>query len=125
MARVLVVDDELGIIDVLTRYLEKMGYQTFAASSGEEALDFLTQNSVEAVLLDVKMPGMGGLTVLSRIREDYSNLPVIMISGAADLEEAKAALKEGAADYIQKPFQFDYLEQTLAIHILQRSTGAD
>ncbi len=108
-AFVLVVDDEQDIRDASERILSRIGYQVQKASRGDEALDILNKNSIDIVLLDLKMPGMDGMEVLARIRERSTKIQVIVITGYATVETAIEAMKQGAYDFIPKPFEPDQL----------------
>jgi PAS domain S-box-containing protein len=108
-ALVLVVDDEQDIRDASERILSRVGYQVQKASRGDEALDILNKNSVDIVLLDLKMPGMDGMEVLERIRKLSETIQVIVITGYATVETAIEAMKQGAYDFIPKPFEPDQL----------------
>jgi signal transduction histidine kinase/FixJ family two-component response regulator len=106
---VLVVDDEQDIRDGSERILTRLGFQVLKASRGEEALDILEKENVSIVLLDLKMPGMDGIEVLTRIRELNQAILVIVITGYATVETAIEAMKQGAYDFISKPFEPDQL----------------
>ncbi len=108
-ALVLVVDDEQDIRDASERILSRVGYQVQKASRGDEALDILNKESVNIMLLDLKMPGMDGLEVLKRIRKQNTQIQVIVITGYATVETAIEAMKQGAYDFIPKPFEPDQL----------------
>ena len=108
-ALVLVVDDEPDIRDASERILSRVGYQVQKASRGDEALDILNKESVDIMLLDLKMPGMDGLEVLERIRKQNTEIQVIVITGYATVETAIEAMKQGAYDFIPKPFEPDQL----------------
>lgn len=108
-ALVLVVDDEQDIRDASERILSRAGYQVQKASRGDEALNILNRNSVDIVLLDLKMPGMDGMEVLARIRMLSDTIQVIVITGYATVETAIEAMKQGAYDFIPKPFEPDQL----------------
>jgi len=108
-ALVLVVDDEQDIRDASERILSRVGYQVQKASRGDEALDILNKKSVDIMLLDLKMPGMDGLEVLERIRKQNTKIQVIVITGYATVETAIEAMKQGAYDFIPKPFEPDQL----------------
>ncbi|MGA7105052.1 MAG: response regulator [Candidatus Deferrimicrobiaceae bacterium] len=108
-ATLLVVDDEQDIRDASERILSRIGYQVQKASRGDEALDILNKNSIDIVLLDLKMPGMDGMEVLARIRERSTEIQVIVITGYATVETAIEAMKQGAYDFIPKPFEPDQL----------------
>jgi PAS domain S-box-containing protein len=108
-ALVLVVDDEQDIRDACERILSRVGYQVQKASRGDEALDILNKKSVDIMLLDLKMPGMDGLEVLERVRKQNTEIQVIVITGYATVETAIEAMKQGAYDFIPKPFEPDQL----------------
>lgn len=107
--RALVVDDEKGIRDGSERILTRLGFDVLTASRGEEALEMLENENTSIVLLDLKMPGMDGMEVLSRIRKLDDTILVIVITGYATLETAIEAMKQGAYDFIPKPFEPDQL----------------
>jgi len=107
--KVLVVDDELDIRDACERILTRTGFQVLKASRGEKGLALLTKEKVDIVLLDLKMPGMDGLDVLKRIRDLDKMIQVIVITGYATVETAIEAMKQGAYDFIPKPFEPDQL----------------
>ncbi len=107
--RVLVVDDEQDIRDGSERILKRIGFQVLKADRGDKALELLTETVVSIVLLDLKMPGMDGMEVLSQIREMDKNILVIVITGYATVETAIEAMKQGAYDFIPKPFDPDQL----------------
>jgi signal transduction histidine kinase/FixJ family two-component response regulator len=106
---VLIIDDEKGIRDASERILTRMGCLAIKASQGEEGLDILNKERVSIVLLDMKMPGMDGLEVLHRIKEMDEDIVVIVITGFATVETAINAMKQGAYDFIPKPFEPDQL----------------
>ena len=102
--KILLVDDEPAIRRVLSTTLNELGFQTTEASRGEEALQLIRSETFSAVLLDVKMPGLGGMKTLSRLRTLAPRLPILMLT-VQDAEEDKVeALEAGADDYITKPF---------------------
>ena len=115
---VLVVDDEDPIRNMLKRFLEKKGYTVRTASNGEEAMKAIQEQKPVLVLLDVAMPGMNGIAVLDKIKALDSNIGVMMITGNTDDELARECMKRGAFDYIGKPFNFDYLENSVMAKIL-------
>lgn len=101
--RVLIIDDEKNIRISLSSILEDEGYEVLAAESGEEGLKLLTDNSIDLILLDVKLPGIDGIQVLEKILENYPDMDVIMISGHSDISIAVKAVKMGAYDFMEKP----------------------
>lgn len=107
--RVLVVDDEQDIRDGSQRILSRLGFQVLQASRGEEALAMLAKDRAAIVLLDLKMPGMDGMDVLKEIAKMDATILVIVITGYATVETAIEAMKQGAYDFIPKPFEPDQL----------------
>jgi two-component system sensor histidine kinase/response regulator len=103
---ILVVDDDEGNRDVLSRRLEIQGYSTDTAESGERALEMLKNESFDLVLLDIMMPGTDGFEVLQRIKADEAlrHVPVIMISALDELDSVARCIELGAEDYLPKPF---------------------
>ena len=101
---ILVVDDELVVRDSLKEWLEEEGFSVDMAASGPEALDQLTQQRYQLMLLDIKMPGMDGVEVLQNAKESFPDLNVIMMTAYATVETAVEAMKIGALDYLVKPF---------------------
>jgi two-component system, OmpR family, response regulator MprA len=119
--KILVVDDERAVRDSLRRALELQGYQVDLAADGAEALAQLESNGQpDAVVLDILMPGMDGLEVCRRIREQGSEVPVLMLTARDAVGDRVAGLDAGADDYLVKPFA---LEELLArIRALLRRT---
>jgi two-component system, NtrC family, sensor kinase len=107
--RLLIVDDESGFRETLARRLEKRGAVVNQAAGGKEALAALKQESVDVVLLDVRMPGMDGLSVLEYIRQEHPDIEVILITGNVSTQEGVAGIKAGAFDYLTKPIEIDHL----------------
>jgi signal transduction histidine kinase len=109
----LLVDDEEGIRKILGISLEDVGYHVLRAASGEEALSILRQSAPSIVLTDIKMPGMDGIELLQKIKEESPNTEVIMITGHGDLDLAIKSLQFDAADFITKPINDDALDIAL------------
>jgi two-component system KDP operon response regulator KdpE len=102
--RVLLVDDEPAIRRALRTALSELGFETVEASRGEDALHVVRSHSFDAVLLDVKMPGIGGLKTLARLRAFAPRLPILMLTVQDQEQDKVEALEAGADDYITKPF---------------------
>ena len=102
--RVLIVDDEAAIRRALRPPLAELGFQVHEASRGEEALQLLHSTPVDVVLLDINMPGIGGIETLRRIRSFAPRLPILMVTVRDGEEEKVEALELGADDYVTKPF---------------------
>ncbi len=111
--KILLVDDEQGIRKVLKIALEDIGYQVMVAGNGEEAIDIFREAKPEIVLTDIKMPGMDGIEVLKKIKEESPDTEVIMITGHGDMELAIQSLKNDATDFVTKPINSDALEIAL------------
>jgi signal transduction histidine kinase len=107
--RVLIVDDEKSIRDGSERILKRMDFNVHLASRGDEGLEILAREKPAIVLLDMKMPGMSGMEVLGHIRNTAPSVIVIVITGFATIETAIEAMKNGAYDFIPKPFEPDQL----------------
>ena len=111
--RILIVDDEANIRRVLLANLKAAGYETVAACSGYEALERLSEQKFDLVLLDKNMLGMGGIETLKKIKAKDADIIVVIMTAYQSVESAIAAMKEGAYDYITKPFDMDALENTV------------
>jgi two-component system nitrogen regulation response regulator NtrX len=107
--KVLVVDDEKNIRETVARVLHYEGYTVAEAADGKTAVDMVNEGRFDAVLLDIKMPGIDGMEVLKRIREMDRDLPVLMISGHGTISTAVEATKMGAFDFLEKPADRDRL----------------
>lgn len=104
--RILIADDEQSIVDLLTIYLENEGYECVRAEDGEEALEILQKDtSIDLALLDINMPKKTGLEVLTTLRNQGAELPVIFISAKNSPQDRIQGLMKGAHDYIIKPFE--------------------
>jgi len=107
--KILIVDDEDTLRELVRNELEHNGFEVVEAPGGAEALSFLVGNEVDLVILDIKMPGLGGLDVLQRIREDDLARKVIMLTGVGELKIARESLELGASDFMSKPFDMSNL----------------
>lgn len=111
---ILLVDDEPKMRDVLSVALGELGYRALTAASGEEALEILDREEVDLVLSDLRMKGMHGRELLREIKRRWPNLPVVLMTAYSSVKDAVQAIKEGAFDYIDKPFEMEDLATTLA-----------
>ena len=107
--RILLVDDEREATDLLSKRLTRRGCICRCAHSGEEALELMSLERPDVVVLDVKMPGMGGLSALEKMKCLYPTIEVIMLSGHADPDSAVNGLRLGAFGYVMKPPIFNEL----------------
>ena len=111
--RVLLVDDDSAVRNALRRVLEHRGYNVFPCSSGAEALEQLALGGYDAMVSDVRMPGMSGLKLLRAVREHDLDLPVILVTGNPDIATATAAVEYGAFQYLIKPVTSERLDQVV------------
>lgn len=111
MPSVLIIDDETAILDNLQFNLELYGYTVWKARSGAEGIDMFQAHaeSIDAVITDMRMPGLSGLDVVKKIHALDPDVGVIVLTGHGDMENAIASMREGAFNYIQKPFQMENL----------------
>ncbi len=103
-ATILSVDDDAGLQTVVTHYLEGEGYQTLSATSGQQLMDLLQDSTPNIILLDLVLPDMDGISILSQLR-GMKKIPVIVVSGKSDTTEKIVCLEMGADDYMTKPFE--------------------
>jgi DNA-binding NtrC family response regulator len=107
--RMMLVDDEERFVSTTKKLLVRKGYEVLTASNGAEALETLATQTIHVVILDVKMPGMDGVTTLKEIKKRFPLVEVIMLTGHATVESAVDGLKSGATDYLMKPADIDEL----------------
>ncbi|MEI6306648.1 MAG: response regulator, partial [Deltaproteobacteria bacterium] len=110
---ILVVDDEIKVLEMIRFFLEKSGYLASTANCAESAYQLLDQNNFDAILTDVNMPGEDGIKFLAKIHKQLPDVPVIMMTGYAQLQTAVDAIKNGAFEFICKPFDLQHLTQVL------------
>jgi len=113
--RVLLVDDEEKFLDVFSQRLGTRGIDASTATSGEEALVKIKNKNFDVIVLDVMMPGMGGIETLKRIRQENPEVQIIMLTGKSTIEKAVTAMKEGAIDFLEKPAEIDKLLEKIEI----------
>ncbi len=111
-ANIMVVDDEEIVRDLLVDALTEQGHTVHSCHNGKQALEAISANGYDLVLLDIGLPDMDGFKTMARILETSPDTPVIMITGDATIESAVGALKSGAYDYLRKPFQLELLQKT-------------
>jgi putative nucleotidyltransferase with HDIG domain len=127
--RVLIVDDDHLVRDALRFALEDAGYDVWAVAHGADALAVLESQAVDIVLSDIFMPGMNGFELLKQIRQRRPDVPVILVTGFGNIEMARQALKEGATDFITKPYNVSeipiLIERNLMRHTIESSRTRD
>ena len=112
--KVLLLEDDLALSDILSDFLEEKGHEVIICSRGEVALEFLIDDSFDFAILDINTPNMSGIDVLRHIREDYkSQTPIIVMTAYQDTKHLKSAFECGSDDYIKKPFDLEELDQRI------------
>jgi DNA-binding response OmpR family regulator len=126
IAKLLVVDDDDDLRDVIARRLKRAGFVVETAENGEDALAKVQLSVYDLILLDHNMPGMTGLQVLRLIRETYSPraLPIIMLTAQSDEATVVRAIALGANDYIRKPFDFSRAVEHIRSHLAKSDLSA-
>jgi DNA-binding response OmpR family regulator len=119
--RILIVEDEVGILQFLQQGLEEEGYTIITASDGEKALELLTNESFDLVLLDWMLPKLTGLEVCKAYRLQNKTSPIIFLTAKDTVQETIEGLQAGANDYIKKPFSFDELVERIKIHFRNKA----
>lgn len=115
--KILVVDDEILVLELLADFLESRGYQVATAANGREAIAAVAQDVPDLVLMDVSMPEMDGEEALKQIVASQPGLPVVMVTANADAAITSRLLGLGAVDYVPKPFDLDYLDQAVRVQV--------
>ncbi|MGB9562093.1 MAG: response regulator [bacterium] len=103
--KILVVDDQESILELLKAILERENFEVFLAANGFDALDIIAHNEIDLVITDVSMPELDGFTLLQIIKNRYPNLPVIVMTGYYDIYTKEEAIKYGASRFLPKPFR--------------------
>lgn len=119
-SKVLIVEDDEGLREALVDTLALAGYEWLEADSAEDALVKLKSNAVDIVVSDVQMAGMGGLALLRNIKQNWPNLPVLLMTAYANIEDAVSAMKDGAIDYMAKPFAPEVLLNMVSVMLLSK-----
>ena len=123
--RLLIIDDEAVIRDGLKRVLEGESFVVETCSSGFHAIEIMQQREFDLIITDLKMPGMSGMEVLKNVRTLQPDIPVILITGYASVDTAVEAMKNGASDYISKPFGPDIILEKVQKALSQRTLSLD
>jgi len=115
--KILLVDDEEEFVTTLAERLELRGIHALVATDGEAALDLIETDPPQIVILDVIMPGLGGLEVLKRIKAQSPQTPVILLTGRGSTKEGIEGMQLGAADYLMKPINIEELIKKIQVSI--------
>lgn len=118
--RILVVDDEVEFVTTLVERLQLRAIEAEGVTRGYDALQLIAEREFDIVLLDVKMPGLGGLEVIKRIKMDHPGMHVILLTGHGSAESAEEGMMAGAFDYLMKPVNIDKL-----IRLFKRASGGE
>lgn len=110
MAKIMVIDDEQGVCDLLRKVFEPEGYEVKTEIDPVKALELVEKEKPNCILLDIKMPKIDGIELLSKIKQFNKDISVIMITGYGNLESAMESMKLGAYDYITKPFDLEFIK---------------
>ena len=113
MAKILVIDDEQGIRDLLDTLLRRKGYDVVLAASGQKGLEIFSRERPDVIVLDLKMPGMDGLTVLQQVRSHNPEQPVIILTGAGTPEAEQQVRALGVTEYVEMEFSLHRLGDSL------------
>lgn len=116
MAKILIIEDEIGISNFLTQGLEEEGYDIVVANNGLKGLELAMNPGADLILLDWMLPKMSGIEVCKKIREKNKQVPILFLTARDTIQETIEGLKEGANDYIKKPFSFEELLERIKIH---------
>jgi len=126
--RLLIVDDELSVREILADGLAVYGYETLLAADADQAFEIVQRDSVQLVLSDIEMPGGSGMDLLRRLKSHHEDVDVVMVTGVVDAETAIQAIRQGASDYVTKPFNLEevqiVVERTLEKRRLIRENRA-
>ena len=107
--KLLLIDDEKQFVSTLSERLDLRGFEVKAVNDGEEGLKIVESNFPDLVILDLKMPGLSGIEVLTRIKSSHPDMPVILLTGYGSTEEGLKGKKAGALDYMMKPLNINEL----------------
>jgi DNA-binding response OmpR family regulator len=128
--RILIVDDDPNTLEILRRWLQREGYVTVSADNGRTCLDTLAKEAVDVIVLDVMMPGMDGLQVCEKLREnaDWRSIPVVLLTAKDDIETRSRGMLLGVSEYLTKPVNklelFGRLQAQLHSRELERRMDA-
>lgn len=129
MSKILIADDERAICDAFSRLIEMEGHQPLTASNGKNALKIIREQQPDAVFMDVKMPGMGGLEALTQLQQENIKIPVVIMTAYGTMETAMEAVRKGAFDYLGKPVELSrarqLLKQMLAVSSVQNTQAEE
>lgn len=121
--RILIIEDEAGIRSQIRRYFEKIGYQVDETGDGKEGLYFATEYPVDVAIIDLGLPGIPGLEIIKRLRQQGNQVPILILTARGRWQERVEGLEAGADDYLAKPFQLEELAARIKA-LIRRVVGA-
>jgi len=113
MSKIMVIDDEESVCEVLNKIFSQEGHDVVTETSSEKAYDRVVKEKPDCILMDIKMPMIGGIELLAKIKAHNKDLRIIMITGYGNIENAIESIKTGAYDYITKPFDIDFIRSVV------------
>jgi DNA-binding NtrC family response regulator len=113
MAKIVIIDDETGMLEMMSQLARRMGHETFMYQTGREGMGAIHSLKPELAIVDLRIGDMDGLEIIERCRQEHPATHVVMVTGFASVENAVAAMKLGAFDYLTKPFELDDLQRTI------------
>ena len=119
------MDDDPNVLDMVTQYFAHGGFKVLGAHHAGDGLMLANFERPDVVLLDIKMPGMGGVEALQQLRVLWPDLPVIMLSAIAEEDLAQTTLRRGAFDYVRKPWDWDHLDRCINAALSRQIDRAD
>jgi len=123
-AKILIVEDDYELLEALSDTLSQAGYDVVTASDGEQALSLLADTAVNLVVSDIQMPNINGQQLLKNIREQHTDIPVMLMTAYGSIQQAVDAMRDGAVDYLVKPFEAEVLVNMVSRYIGQPSDEA-
>lgn len=115
--KILIVEDETGIINFLGQGLREEGYEVLAATDGKSGLSLALEQQPDVILLDWMLPGLSGLEICKALRERHADMPIIFLTAKDTIQETIEGLRSGANDYIKKPFSFEELLERIRVQL--------
>jgi DNA-binding NtrC family response regulator len=119
--KILILDDEKQFTEELSDYFQASTFETFQANTVAEGKELLKHQEVDLLFLDVRLPGASGLDILKEVRLKYPGMLVVIVSAHVDMEIVNQAIREGAFDYLRKPFR--YIDIQIAVERVQKYIG--
>ena len=113
MAKIVIIDDEPAILQLMTKLCEGLDHQVIGLQSGTEGLKAIDEEKPDLLIVDLRIGDMSGIEIIQQCSKEFPNMPIIMVTGFGSVETAVEAMRQGAFDYLTKPFELDDLQRTL------------